>query len=123
MDQTSQVTGRPYSEQNENGYVIREFSQDTPSFELVWHRDKENRIVQALHNTDWKFQLDNDIPRDLTENELFIPKETYDRLIKGTGNLKVKILKLWSVTVKFVTAEHLATVLAVIASYGKVSFK
>jgi len=94
VDQTSQDTGRPYSEQNENGYVIREFSHDTPSFELVWHRDKEDRIVQALHNTDWKFQLDNDIPRDLTENELFIPKETYHRLIKGTGNLKVKIFKL-----------------------------
>ena len=91
MDQTSQVTGRPYSEKKEDGYIIREFSQDTPSFEFVWHRDKEDRIVEALHNTDWKFQLDNLVPEKLTR--IFIPKETYHRLIKGTGNLTVKIIE------------------------------
>ena len=85
---------KPYSEQTEHDYVLREFSQDISTLELVWHRDKENRIVQALHSTDWKFQIDNDIPRELGTNQLFIPKETYHRLIKGTGNLKVKIIKL-----------------------------
>jgi hypothetical protein len=94
VDQTSQVTGRPYSEKKEEGYTIREFSQDTPSFEFVWHRDKEDRIVEATHDTDWQFQLDNDIPRTLEKNKLFIPKETYHRLIKGTGDLIVKIKKL-----------------------------
>lgn len=91
MDQTSQVTGRPYSEKKEDGYIIREFSNDTPSFELVWHRDKEDRIVQAAHDTDWQFQLDNEVPQRLSKNKLFIPKETYHRLIKGTGDLVVKI--------------------------------
>ena len=91
MDQTSQVTGRPYSEIKENGYIIREFSQDTPSYELVWHRDKQDRIVQAINDTDWLFQLDNDIPRRLLKDKLFIPKETYHRLVKGTGDLVVKI--------------------------------
>jgi len=94
VDQTSQVTGKPYSEKNEDGYVIREFSSKTSSFELVWHRDKEDRYVQATHSTNWQFQLDNEIPQRLTENKLFIPKETYHRLIKGTGDLKVKIYKL-----------------------------
>ena len=94
MDQTSQVTGRPYSEIKKDGYIIREFSHLSSPFEFVWHRDKEDRIVQALHETDWKFQLDNDVPRILTESELFIPKETYHRLIKGTGDLKVKVVKL-----------------------------
>ena len=89
--QTSQVTGRPYSEQKEDDYIIREFSHNTPSFEFVWHRDKEDRIVQATHDTDWLFQLDNDIPRRLQKDKLFIPKETYHRLIKGTGDLVVKI--------------------------------
>lgn len=84
-------TGRPYSEVSENGYMIREFSHDTPSFEFVWHRDKEDRIVEALHDNDWKFQLDNDIPKPISK--VFIPKETYHRLIKGTGNLKVKIIE------------------------------
>mgnify|MGYP007072315714 FL=1 len=92
--QTSQVTGRPYSEKQENGYIIREFLENTPSFEFVWHRDKEDRIVQATHDTDWQFQLDNDIPRTLQKNKLFIPKETYHRLIKGTGDLTLKIYKL-----------------------------
>ena len=90
-DQTSQVTGRPYSEKQEDGFVIREFSKDTPSFEFVWHRDKEDRWVQTTHKTDWLFQLDNEIPQRLTKNKLFIPKETYHRLIKGTGDLVVKI--------------------------------
>ena len=89
VDQTSQVTGRPYSETEENGYKIREFSQDTSSFEFVWHRDKEDRVVEAIGKTDWKFQLDNEVPKEI--NRIFIPKETYHRLIKGSGNLKVKI--------------------------------
>ena len=82
---------RPYTEEKKDGYIIREFSQDTPSFEFVWHRDKEDRVVQATHHTDWLFQLDNEIPQRFTESKLFIPKETYHRLIKGTGDLVVKI--------------------------------
>lgn len=84
---------RPYTESVTKDYVIREFSSNTPTFEFVWHRDKEDRVVQAMHDTDWKFQLDNETPQVLSENKLFIPKETYHRLIKGTGNLKVKIYK------------------------------
>ena len=82
---------RPYLEEKKDGYIIREFSQDTPSFEFVWHRDKEDRIVQAVHDTDWQFQLDNEFPIRLTKDKLFIPKETYHRVIKGTGDLVVKI--------------------------------
>lgn len=85
---------KPYKEKVRNKYVLREFSENTPSFELVWHRDKEDRYVQATHNTDWKFQLDNELPQKITKNKLFIPKETYHRLIKGTGDLKLKIYKL-----------------------------
>ena len=82
---------RPYLEEKKDGYIIREFSQDTPSFEFVWHRDKEDRIVEAMHDTDWQFQLDNEFPVRLTKDKLFIPKETYHRVIKGTGDLVVKI--------------------------------
>ena len=91
VDQTSQVTGRPYSEKKEDGYIIRKFSQDTPSFHFVWHRDKEDRIVQAIHDTDWLFQLDNQVPQRLSKDKLLIPKETYHRIIKRTGDLVVKI--------------------------------
>jgi hypothetical protein len=84
----------PYKEYTTEGHIIREFSCDTDSFEYVWHRDKEDRMVESTHPTDWQFQFDNEIPQRLSENKLFIPKETYHRLIKGTGDLKVKIYKL-----------------------------
>jgi|TARA_B110000908_G_C10112297_1_gene383634 hypothetical protein len=84
----------PYKEQTIDDYTLREFSQDTPSFEFVWHRDKEDRTIQPTDNTDWLFQLDNDIPRRLTKDKLFIPKETYHRLIKGTGDLKIRVWKM-----------------------------
>ena len=102
MDQTSQVTGRPYSELKENGYIIREFSQNTSSFEFVWHRDKEDRIVEAIGKTDWKFQLDNEVPKEI--NRIFIPKETYHRLVKGTGNLKVRIKEVTDILIGKCTA-------------------
>lgn len=80
---------RPYQEEGE----VRTFAENVQDFELVWHRDKEDRIVIPIGVTDWKFQLDNDIPRPLNK-EIFIPKETYHRLIKGTGDLKVRVKKL-----------------------------
>ena len=85
---------RPYKEEIKEGYIIREFLESTPSFEFVWHRDKYDRWIQPTHDTDWLFQLDNDIPRQLQNNKLFIPKETYHRLIKGSGDLVLKIWKL-----------------------------
>ena len=89
--QTSQATGRPYKEFYKDGYIIREFSQQTSAFEFVWHRDKKDRYVETTHETDWQFQLDNQLPQRLSKDKLFIPKETYHRLIKGTGDLVVKI--------------------------------
>lgn len=83
---------KPYIEEIKDGYILREFSEHTPSFEFVWHRDKADRWIQPTHDTDWLFQLDNDIPRQLQNNKLFIPKETYHRLIKGSGDL---VLKIW----------------------------
>ena len=78
----------PFEEQDN----IRTFSQDVDEMELVWHRDREDRIVEALEPTDWMFQLDNNLPQRL--EKIFIPKDTYHRVIKGSGNLKVKVIKL-----------------------------
>ena len=82
-------TGRPYIEELKDGFIIREFSDNTPSMEFVWHRDLKDRIIEPLHETDWKFQLDNEVPIEL--NRIFIKAGTYHRLIKGTGNLTLKI--------------------------------
>lgn len=80
---------RPYTEQIKDGYIIREFPDKTPSMEFVWHRDRNDRVIEPLHETDWKFQLDNEVPIEL--NRIFIKAGTYHRLIKGTGKLKLKI--------------------------------
>jgi hypothetical protein len=58
----------------------------------MWHRDNEDRQIVALHETDWKFQLDNSLPININE-DIRIPKNEWHRLIKGTGSLKVKIYK------------------------------
>tara|TARA_R100000951_G_scaffold83030_1_gene70736 strand:- start:19 stop:867 length:849 start_codon:yes stop_codon:yes gene_type:complete len=84
--------GKPYEEKVEEGYHIRTFSKDTNESELVWHRDKEDRIVESIGDTDWMVQLDNGIPTPLTE-KVSIPKNTYHRVIKGSGELKVRIKK------------------------------
>ena len=75
-----------------NNQYIREFSSDVATHELEWHIDREDRTVEVIENNNWHFQLDNNLPQLLKET-IFIPKETYHRVIKGTGNLKVKITK------------------------------
>lgn len=77
----------------EENIFIREFNQETDSSEMIWHRDKEDRIIESLEETDWMFQLDNQLPQKIS-GEIFIPKEVYHRLIKGTGDLKIKLIKL-----------------------------
>jgi hypothetical protein len=72
---------------------IREFSQNTDSGEFMWHRDFESRVIESIGDTDWGIQLDNQLPMKI-EGEVFIPMGVYHRLIKGTGDLKIKLVKL-----------------------------
>ncbi len=84
----------PYKETElGNNHYIREFSPDVATHELQWHCDHEDRIVEIVENTDWRFQLDNQLPI-LLKKTIFIPKETYHRIIKGNNKLIVKITKL-----------------------------
>ena len=71
---------------------IREFSQDTDSGEMTWHRDRESRIIESIDDTDWMIQLDDELPKKI-EGEILIPMGIYHRLIKGTGDLKIKLIK------------------------------
>ncbi len=83
----------PFTEKSlGNNQYIREFSNDVDTHELEWHIDREDRTISVVENIDWQIQLDNNLPQLLKET-IFIPKETYHRVIKGTGNLKVKITK------------------------------
>jgi hypothetical protein len=82
----------PYSQKRENNLIVRTFSQNIDEDELVWHRDEKDREVTVLQETDWQFQFDNELPQ-LLKDVIFIPKNTYHRVIKGTGELNLQILE------------------------------
>ena len=83
---------RPYTEQKRGGSVIRQFSHKLPSNELVWHRDREDRLVEVVSGKGWMFQLDNEVPIELKAGDKFkIKKETYHRIIRGNTPLEVNI--------------------------------
>ena len=85
---------KPYTDiEVTDKYILREFSQDIDPIELMWHRDDEDRLVEIVGETDWKLQLDNQLPTSINQ-PIFIPRHEWHRVIKGTGNLKLKIHKI-----------------------------
>jgi hypothetical protein len=72
---------------------IRVFEQNTDSGDFTWHRDHEDRIIESIGETDWMIQLDNELPKVINE-KIFIPMGVYHRVIKGSGNLKIMLIKL-----------------------------
>lgn len=88
----STLRDRPYYEVETYDFTYRKFRQDIDEEDLVWHRDRRDREVTVLEPTDWEFQLEDSIPQQLKET-IFIPKDTYHRLIKGTGDLDLRILE------------------------------
>jgi hypothetical protein len=83
----------PFEEKIVEGFHMRKFLTNVDNQELVWHRDKEDRIVKSVDYTDWMVQIDNQLPKSLTET-IYIPKNTYHRLIKGTGDIILKVKKI-----------------------------
>lgn len=76
----------------EKDTVVRTFGEAIDPIELKWHRDDEDRTVVAVNNSDWQIQLENRLPISL-DVPIFIERGEWHRLIKGTGELKVKIIK------------------------------
>ena len=84
---------RPYINiETTDNYIIREFSQDTDELDLIWHMDDEDRTIIAIEETDWMFQFDDELPIPLN-SPISIPRHKVHRVIKGSGNLKLKIIK------------------------------
>jgi hypothetical protein len=84
---------RPYIDiEVTDKYIIREFSENIDPIELLWHRDDENRTVEIIGETDWKIQLDDQLPTSMNQ-PIFIPRHEWHRVIKGSGTLKLKIYK------------------------------
>ena len=73
-----------------NKESIRTFSTDVFDEELKWHFDEEDRVIEAIGETDWKFQFDNQLPIEL-KGSIQIKRGEYHRLIKGSGDLKISI--------------------------------
>jgi hypothetical protein len=87
------ISTKPYKDlEVTDSYIIREFSENIDPIELLWHRDNENRTVEIIGETNWKLQLDNQLPTS-KKKPIFIPKHEWHRVIKGTGTLKLKIYK------------------------------
>lgn len=76
----------------EEEVFIREFSQSTDSEEFAWHRDREDRVISSVLESDWMFQLENCTPTRIN-GAIQVQAGTWHRLIKGSGDLTLKIIK------------------------------
>ena len=85
----------PFKQFEENNKLIRVFEETIDPDELIWHQDREDRLIKVIEANGWGYQLDNQLPLRLLDNhELFIPRMIYHRVIKGDGPLIVEIIKI-----------------------------
>tara|TARA_B100001778_G_scaffold101087_1_gene82540 strand:- start:679 stop:927 length:249 start_codon:yes stop_codon:yes gene_type:complete len=76
----------------ENKGNIRTFSKDVDPMELVWHQDREDRMIEVLEGEGWSIQKDNMLPRMIKPGDrIFIAEEEIHRVHKGTTDLKIRI--------------------------------
>ena len=85
----------PFKEEQIDQYnFIRTFSADVDEMDLIWHADKENRIITVLEGNGWKFQFDEELPIEMTKGKsISILKGIIHRVIKGNGPLVIKLQK------------------------------
>lgn len=85
------MDSKPYTEKDS----IRTFETNVDDYELEWHVDFEDRMIKIIQASNWKLQFDNKVPSKLTNNqEIFIEKMAWHRIIKGDGPLIIQITKL-----------------------------
>ena len=71
---------------------IRVFCEELDNSELVWHRDKKDRIVEVISGDGWKFQYDNNVPFELKRGMVLeIKAYSYHRILKGNSDLILRI--------------------------------
>ena len=86
-------TGNPFSDSfvSENRFK-RVFDEQVDDGELIWHKDRKDRVVKVIYGTGWKLQMDNDLPFELELGQnYYIKKENFHRLHKGNSELKLEI--------------------------------
>ena len=92
MEDTGKISLPYFEVKLDQNTFLRKFLQGTDCGEFTWHRDRENRSVKSTHPTDWKIQIENQLPKSLNE-ESYIPMGVWHRIIKGSGDLEVKLVK------------------------------
>lgn len=89
-----QVKSKPYSEKRMGNLIVREFSSDTHSAELEWHKDHNDRHLRVVSGSGWKLQRKDSLPIQMNEGvTYYIPKGSWHRIIKGENNLKIAIVE------------------------------
>jgi len=75
-----------------NRVFTRVIKEDVKQEQLIWHKDKKERIVKVVYGTGWKLQNDNELPTELEIGQNYhINKEQFHRLHKGSSELKLEI--------------------------------
>ena len=83
---------KPYTELKCSNGKIRVFREDCKEEQLVWHRDEKDRSLHVIEGFGWLLQYDNQEPIDLLEGHSYsIDKLEYHRIIKGDGELVIRI--------------------------------
>ena len=85
----------PFEEEQIDQFnFIRTFSAGVDEMDLIWHADKENRIITVLEGNGWKFQFDEELPIKMRKGKtISILKGRLHRVIKGNGILKINLQK------------------------------
>ena len=85
----------PFEEEQIDQYnFIRTFPADVDEMDLIWHADKENRIITVLEGNGWKFQFDEELPIEMTDGlSISFFEGRIHRIIKGQGPLKIELHK------------------------------
>ena len=83
---------KPFTETQYDNYIIRIFDPEYPEHLYKWHSDPEDRIVEILTDSDWRFQFDNEIPIPMLAGDVIkIPQGVIHRIIRGSTVLTIKI--------------------------------
>lgn len=73
---------------------IRKFNITNSDDDLVWHRDKRDRLIRVIDGGGWEFQHDNQLPFVMEDGmEFYVKRETFHRVIKGVGDLIIEIIE------------------------------
>ena len=86
---------KPYREKRfPDNRILREFSEIVPAEDLEWHMDRQDRKVTVVEGRNWKLQLESGLPFTICPGETyFIPKESWHRLLRGSGKLRIIIIE------------------------------